>query len=152
MIFFANQKSLFLQVGQHAFTRCKPIQAGVCSCVRVHPGMLVHHRNLGQLVAQPGLKVIGIVRRSHLHRARAELRLRQFVGDYGNLAIHQRQQNFLAMQMDVALVLRVHRNRSIAQHRLWPRGRNRDELRASHHGIADLPQLSRNLFVLHFQI
>ena len=72
--------------------------------------VLVHDVDLRQVVPQAGLKIVGIVRRRHLHRARAELRLCQFIGDDGNLAVHQRQQNMLAVQMRVALVFLVHGN------------------------------------------
>ncbi len=86
--------------------------------------VLVHHVDLRQVVAFAGLEIVGIVRRRHLHRAGAELRLRQFVGDDGNLAVHQRQQNLLAVQMRVALVFCIYGNGGIAQHGLraaWSR-------------------------------
>jgi hypothetical protein len=106
----------------------------------------------GRLCRFPSLEVIRIVRRRHLHCARAELRLRQFIGDDRNLPLHQRQQNMLAVQMRVALIFRIHRDRRIAQHGLRPRGRHRNELIRPHHRIANLPQLPCHVLVLYFQI
>ena len=118
--------------------------------------MQVHHFNLRQVVAQAGLEIIGIVCRGHLHRSGSKLRLRQFIRDDGNLAIHQRQQNFLSVQMRIALVARVHRDRRIPQHGLRPRGCDGDKfVRAglgSRHRITNLPQLAGNLLVLHLEI
>ena len=59
--------------------RLKAIQPRVGAGILVHPGVLVDHFDLRQVVAQSGLEVVGIVRRRDLHRAGAELRLRQFV-------------------------------------------------------------------------
>jgi hypothetical protein len=128
VVFFADQESLLLQIFQHSRARRVAVEAGVRAGVLVHVRVLVHHVDLRQVVAQAGLKIVGIVRRSHLHRAGAELGLREFVGDDGNLAVHQRQQNALAVKMRVAFVFRVHRNRGVAEHGLGARGGYRDEL------------------------
>ena len=53
--------------------------------------VLVHDVDLRQVVALAGFEIVGIVGGRHLHRAGAEFGLRQFVGDDGDLAIHQRQ-------------------------------------------------------------
>jgi hypothetical protein len=82
-----------------------------------------NHFNLRQVVPQSRLKIIRIVRRRHLHRARPKLRLRQLIRNNRNLPLHQRQHHILPMQMRYTLVLRIHRNRRIAQHRLRPRRR-----------------------------
>src|SRR5439155_15088115 len=103
-------------------------------------------------MTKSGSKVIGIVRGRDLHRSSAKLWLSQFVGDDRDLAIHERQQNFFAMQMFVALIALVHRDRSITEHGLGPGRRNRDELVRSDHGIANLPELSENLLVLDLKI
>src|SRR5579864_4152460 len=54
--------------------------------------------------------------------------------------------------MRVAFVFRIHRDRSIAEHRLGTRGSNRDEFVCADDGITNLPQLSRDVFVLDFEI
>ena len=114
--------------------------------------VLIHHVNLGQVVAQAGLKVVGIVRGSYLHRSGAKLRLRQIVGNNRDFALHQRQQNMFAVKMRVTFIFGVHRDRSIAQHGLGPGRRHSDEFIAPNNRIANLPQLSRYVLVLHFQV
>ncbi len=88
VIFFADQKSLLLQIRKHTFAGFIAIESRVRARVLVHVRVLVHHVNLGQFVTLARLKIVGIVRRGHLHRSGAELRLRQFVDNDRNLAIH----------------------------------------------------------------
>ena len=61
-------------------------------------------------------KVVGVVRRSHLHRAGAEVAADPLVEDDGNLAVHQRQAQFLAVQMQIALVLGMNGHGHVAEH------------------------------------
>ncbi len=152
IVFFGDQKSLFLQIGQHALARFEPIEPGIRARVLVHVRVFVHHVDLRQVVAQAGLKVVGIVRGSDLHRAGAELRLREFVGDDGNLALHQRDENVLPVEMRVALIFRVHSDRGVAQHRFGTGGRYGDELVRADNRIANLPQFPGDVLVLHFEI
>ena len=142
VVLLADQKVLRAQVFEHTLARGIAAQSRVRAGVLVHVSVLVHDVDLRQVVPQASLKVVGIVRRRHLHRAGPELRVRQFVGDDRNLPIHQRQQNFLPVQMLVAFVLLVHRDRRIAQHRLGTGGRHGDELVRPNHRIADLVQLA----------
>ena len=156
VILCAHQKTLLREILHHMLSRGKAIQSRVRTGIRIHLGVLVDHFNLRQVVPEAGLEVVGIMRRCHLHRAGAELRLRQFVRDDRDLTIHQRQHHMLAVQMRVALVLRIHRDRRVAQHRLRTRGRHRDEFgvasRAAHHRVPNLVQLARDVFVLHFEV
>jgi len=115
------------QVFEHTLARGMAAQPGVRAGVLVHVSVLVHDVDLRQVVPQAGLEVVGIVGRRYLHGASAEFRIRQLVGDDWNLAIQQRQQNFLAVQMLVAFVFLVHRDRGVAQHRLRPGRGHRDE-------------------------
>ena len=104
-------------------------------------------------MALAGFEIVEIVRGSHLHHAGAELRVGQLVEDDRNLAIHQRQLHGLAVQVEVALVLRIDGDRGIAEHGFGARGRH-DQLvgRDPVHRIADVPQVALRLFVDHFQI
>ncbi len=123
----ADQIAALLQVFDHLLPRFETIQTRVRPGILVHLRQLVHHLDLRQRIAQARFEVVGIVRRRHLHRARSELWIRQnVVGDDRNLAIHQRQQHLLAVQMLVTLVRRIHRHRRIAQHGLRTRRRHDD--------------------------
>ena len=80
-------------------------------------------------MAQSGLEVVGIVRRGDLHRAGSEFGIRQLVQNDGNLAIHQRQQDFGLVQMPVALVAGIDHHRRVAQHGFRAGGRDDNEIR-----------------------
>ncbi len=76
----------------------------------------------------PERKIIRVVRRGDLDCAGAEVAADPLVENDRNLAIRQRQAQLLAMQVQVALVLRMDRHGHVAEHRLGPRGRNGQEL------------------------
>ena len=100
-------------------------------------------------MALAGLEVVRIVRRSDFHRAGAEFAVHRSVRDYWNFAIRERQQNLLANKALVALVVRVHGDRGIAQHRFRARGRNDNLLFRSGDGVADVPETADALIVNH---
>ena len=64
--------------------------------------------------------VVRVVRGGDLHAARAERRVHGGVGDHGDLAAHQRQNQRLAHHVGVAIVFGVDRDGDVAQHRLGP--------------------------------
>ncbi len=154
VILRAHQEAASLEVFQNLRARLEAIQPFVRAGVLVHLRDFVHHVDLRQLVAQPGLEVVGIVRRRHLHRAGAELRVGEdVIGDDRDLAIHQRQHDHLAVQMPVALVAGVHRDGGITQHGLRTRSRDDDVFAGqSHNGVANLVELALRLLVHHFQV
>ncbi len=129
VIFRADQEAACLQICQNFLPRLEAVEAFVRAGVLVHLRDFVHHVDLRQVVAQAGLEVVGIVRGRNLDRAGAELGIGEnVVGDDRDLAIHQRQQDVLAVQMTVALVGGVHGDRGIAQHGLRTRGGDDDVL------------------------
>ena len=73
VILLADQKALRPKSSSTRL-RASYGQARVRAGVGVHVRVLVHDVDLRQIVPQPGLKVVGIVRGRHLHRAGAELR------------------------------------------------------------------------------
>ena len=89
--------------------------------------LLVEHADLRQAVPLADLEVVEVVRRRDLDRARALFGIGVVVADDRDAAADQRQDHVLADQMSEPLVLRMHRNRGIAQHGLGPRGRHHDE-------------------------
>ncbi len=150
----ADQKAASFKIFEHLLPRFEAVQSLVRTGVLVHLRDFVHHVNLRQVVAQAGLEIVGIVRRRDLHRAGAELGIGEdVVGDDRDLAIHQRQQDFLPVQMTVALVGGVHRHRGVAQHRLGTRGRNHDVLvLGADHRITDLVNLALRVLVHDFEV
>ena len=67
-------------------------------------------------------EIVEVMRGRDLDRARALFRIGIFVGDNRNQAADQRQANTAADQMLVARIVRMHRDRGVAQHRLRARG------------------------------
>ena len=102
-------------------------------------------------------EVVGIVRGRDLHRAGAELAAHPGVDHDGNLAIHQRQPQLFAVQVQVALVLGMNGDGRVAEHGLRARRRHGNELAGffaavAEHGIANLPQMALLLLVHDFKI
>ena len=88
-------------------------------------GVLADDFDERQIVALPGFEVVGIVGGRDFHDAGAELRIDHGVGDDRNFAVHQRQHGRLAVQVLVAVVVRMHSERGVAEHGFGPRGRDR---------------------------
>ena len=72
------------------------------------------------------LEVVGVVRRGHLDRAGAEGGVDVVVGDDRDPPAGQRQLDLGADQVLVALVVGVHGDGGVAEHRLGPGGRDDD--------------------------
>ena len=87
------------------------------------------------------LEIVEVVRRRDLDRAGALLRIGILVGDDRNAPPDQRQDRVLADQIPVALILGMHRDGGVAEHRLRPRRRDHDEpVRVALDRIADVPE------------
>ena len=71
--------------------RLEAVEPGVAAAVVVDAPVGVHDDQRRQAVALAHLEVVGVVRRRHLHRAGAERRVDQRVGDDRNRPVHQRQ-------------------------------------------------------------
>ena len=113
MIVHFDEQSLRFQIGHHAAACVEPIQPRVRPRCGAHLPVLGHHVDLRKLMPAPHFEIVRIVRRSYFHRPGAEFAIHISVGDDGNFAVHQRQQNLLAHQMPVALVFRMHRDRRV---------------------------------------
>ena len=88
----------------------------------------VEHVDQRQMVPAADLEVVEVVRRRDLDRAGALLGIGVVVADDRNAPADQRQDRVLADQVLELLVLRMHRDRGVAQHGLRPRGGDDDEL------------------------
>ena len=87
--------------------------------------------DLRQAVPLSDLVVVEVVRRRDLQAPGAELLVDVGVADDRDLAFGERQHDALADQMPVALVLGVHRDRDVAEHRLGPGRRDRQAAQAA---------------------
>ncbi len=118
---------LRFKIGENLLPRLVAVEAGIGSGGGIHVRRLVHHADRGQAVPLPQGEIVGVVRGRHLDRAGAEFAADPGVGHDGNLASGQRQAEHLPVQVGVALVVRVNRDRDVAQHGLGPGGGHGDE-------------------------
>src|SRR5947209_15493245 len=75
----------------------------------------------------PDFEIVEVMRGRDLDRTGPLLRIGIFIGDDRYAASDQGQDGVLADEVLVAPVLRMHGDRDVAEHRLRPRGRDRDE-------------------------
>ncbi len=134
----------------HRDTGLEPVHAVEFGAGVRDPALLVHDRRHRQVVALPDLEVVRVVRRGDLHRAAAELGVHVLVGDDRDLAAGQRQLDLGADQVPVALVVRVHRDGGVAEHRLHAGGGHDDFGVAG--AVAHRHQLAVDLAVLHLDV
>ena len=113
---------------------------------------VIEHINKRQVVPLADFKVVEVVRRRDLDRAGAFFRIGVVVADDRNAPADQRQDRGLADQMFQPLVLRMHRDRDVAEHGLGPRRRHDDEFVAAFDRIFDVPEIALGLDLLHFEI
>ena len=120
----------------------------------------IEHVDLRQVVPLADLEIVEVVRGRDLHRAGALFRIGIFVGDDRNAPADQRQDHMcLADEMRVALVIGMHRDRDVAEHRLGPRRRDDDVgrrivgvERLALERIAQVPEVTLHLDLLHFEV
>jgi hypothetical protein len=116
------------------------------------PPVLADHADLLQPVPTPDLEVVGVVARGDLERAGAEVRLDVFVGEDRKPPPDQRQDRLAPHEIAVALVLRVHRDRGVSEHRLGPDGGHGDAPVAGGQWIVDVVQGVRHPAVLDLEV
>ena len=116
-------------------------------------GVFVDDLDLGQVVALAGFEIVGVVRGGDFDHAGAEFGVGEIVEDDGDLAIHQRQLDGLAVQVEVARVLGVDGDGGVAEHGFGARGGD-GEVAAGHavDGVADVPEVPGDFVVRHFEI
>ena len=113
-----GQKALLFEIGDDAFAGHVAVEPGVGAAFGVDVGGIVHDVDGRQMVPLANGEVVGVVRRGDLHGAGAEVAADPLVEDDGNFAVHQRQAQLFAVQMQVALVLGMNGNGHIAEHGL----------------------------------
>ena len=130
--------------------RLEPVHAVELGAGAGDDAALVHDRGHRQAVPAADLEVVGVVRGRHLHRAGAELGVDVVVGQDRDAAPDQRQLDLPPDQVPVAVVVRVHDDGGVAEHRLDARGGHDDRVGAV--AVADRDQLAVDLLVLHLDV
>ena len=143
---------LLLQVFDDGLSGLIAVHAGILAAGLGHGGVVVHHLDDRQVVAAADLIVVRVVRRGDLDDAGAELHVDIVVADNRNLAANQRQDDRLADQILVTLVLGVDRNSGIAEHRLRAGGGQNDLSAAVAERVAQVPEVARLLLILNLGV
>ena len=131
------------EIGQHGLARDVAIEPAILRRrVVVHRRVEMEDRDRREPVPLSDLPVVEVMRRRDLDGAGAELAVDIGVRHDRNRAPGQRQRDALAHERTVALVVRIHRDGHVTQHRLGPRGGDHDRARPIRQRIADLPQLA----------
>ncbi len=156
------EESALLEVGDYRLAALEAIHAAVLRAGElVHVGVVGHDVDFLKAVALADEEVVGVVRRRDLHDARAELAVDVVVAYDGDLAPGEREDDRLADEVRIAVVLGVHRNRRVARKSLGTRRRDHDvvlvrlalhALSAPDDGIPDIPEMSVVGLVLDFVV
>ena len=110
----------------------------------VQGGVVPHHIHRGEAVPLPDLEVVRVVGGGDLQAAGAELPVHALVGDHRDLAVGERQPDALPHEGPVPRVLRVHRDRHIAEERLRAGGGHREPRpRVVGERVGDAPEVPR---------
>ena len=109
---------------------------------------LIQDRRRWQVVSQPNLAVVRIVRWRHLHRASAELLVNKVVAKDRDGAVNKRNDHALADQLRVAWIAWVHRDGAVPEQRLRSCGGDNDPFTrcATLQRVTDLPDLPALLY------
>ena len=118
-------------------------------CLRIE-----HVEHVGRLYsgAAAHFEVVEVVSRRDLHRARAELGIGMLVGDDRDQPAGDRVADDLADHGRISLVLGMHRDGHVGEHRLRPRRRDFDCARAIRQRVAEVPELTLDLASLDLEV
>ena len=146
-----NQITLLFQILHNGFPCLIAVHAVVFAAVD-DLSILIDALHLLQVVAQSDLIVVRVVAGSHLNGTGPEAEFHVVVSHDGELSTDQRKNRIFADEMPIALVIRMNCDAGIAQHGLRA-GRGYDELFVGVlNGIADVPEMTGHILVLHFGV
>ena len=135
-----------LEVGHDPPARGIAIQAAILRGGMIVDGGLGREDiDLCQPVALAHFIVVKIMGRGDLDTAAAELRLDILIGDHGDVSFTQGQARLPPHQIAITLILWMHGDRGVAQHRLRPGGGHDDMVEAGHRfrqWITQMPEVA----------
>ena len=147
-----HQISARFQIGDDLLPGLVAVETFVLSAVLVDLAVVVQNPDDFQIVAQTHFKVVGVVGGGHLDAAGAEIHFGVIVGDHGDFLIHQGQNDHLAHDVLVALVVGVDAHAGVAQHGLGTGGRHDHLAGAVGQRITDVPQMAGLVHILHLSV
>ena len=137
-----HEVALLLKVGDDLLARLIAVKALILAAVLVDDTLIVEDADDLKVVAQADLKVVRVVSRRHLDAAGAEVHLGIVVRHDGDLLADERQDDVLADDVLVALVIWIDAHAGVAEHGLGPGRRDDDLAGAVCQRIAHMPQMS----------
>ena len=143
-----DQRALGFQIGDDFGAGFVAIESSVDAALCIDMRRLIHHVDGWQAVALPQSKIVRVVGGRYFDRTCPEFAVHIVVGDDGDFAPDQRQPQPLAVKMQIAFVVGMHRDGGVAQHRLRPSRRDGDETAwLLQNLVAYLPEAAFLLFV-----
>ena len=152
VILHPHQVAAFFQILHNLLARLVAVKTLVFAAQLIDLAVVVQHPDDLQVVAQTHLEVVGVMGGGHLDATGAEFHFGVVIGNHGNFFVHQGQDNLLAHDGLVAVVIGVDANAAVAQHGLGTGGGHNDLAGAVGQGVADVPQVSGLIHILHLGI
>ncbi len=116
----------------------------------IERGVVVEYVEHRKLVAPSNLVIVEVVSGRNLHAARAELRVHVFICDDRNRATRQGEVDGLTYERTITLIVGVHCNSRVAEHRFRSRRRDNDVAAAIRQRVPETPELALLLASKHF--
>ena len=114
----------------------------------IHMTVVGHYINNRKIMPESHLEVVGVVGRGDLYNAGSELNVDIVVGHDGNLFVHDGEDEVLADDVLVALILRVDCHGGVAEHGLGTGGGKDQVTGAVGEGVLQMPEAAVLLLVL----
>ena len=147
-----HQVAALVQILDDGLSGLFPGHSLVFAAVFINYGAFVHHIDYRQVLPQAHFKVVGVMGRGDLYHAGSEVHFHVFVGNHRNLPSHQGQSHGFAHIRLVALVIRMHRYRGIAQQSLRAGGGQAQLAGSVGQRIAQVPEIAVMLVKLHLRV
>ena len=143
MVFDRDERTGFLEFLDERLAAFVAVHAFVFACTLEHLARIADDLDGLEMMALSHLEIVRIMRWRDFDGARAERLVDILVGEQRDAAANDRQDQRLADEILVALVIRVHGNARVAEHRLGARRRDFDVFaRLALDFIADMPEMA----------
>ena len=113
-----NQYTSLLQVLQQSLAALIAVHAGIFACIICHLASIGNYFNLLQIVSEAHLVVVRVMGWSNLYGTSTKLHIYIFISKQRNFSIYYWQDQSLANQVSVALIVWMYSYTAITQHSL----------------------------------
>ena len=152
MLFRAHEGARFLELLHECLAARIAVHPRIASRVLVHRAIGIDDDDLLKIVPLSHFKVVRIVRGRHLDCARSEGRIDVGIGKERDAASHHGQDQRLADECLVPLIIGMYRHARIAEHRLGARRRDLHIVVRALNRIAQMPEVSRLRLMLDLDV